>query len=439
MVQYATFMRLQPLGWRHREWVWLAIVAVILLARFPIHFWAEPPYLMDFDVYRTIAQRIASGHAADLYRPTTSEMMVFKYGPCWALLWLPLAWLPGLVGAMVWSSLTTLWLVVACWASARLSERAGWPSPAWAAAAVALLLSRPIGAEFLNGQVDVLWGLLVIGFFLAPQGWLGALSLALAVSLKLPAALVPVYLLCRRRWRPALQCALLVLLLNGLAALVLHPANPLALFRDWTEVLSSSGPARAFEIGNQSLLALAGRFLSADVHQLNIGTLTPLTLVVIVGTVSMVLFAMVCAPRLRSMPDDVRLVVDGGLLTVLMVLCSPTAWIATYSALVLPVTLALSAAVAQCGPATGQACLRGNRAGGWGVDWMCATIAGALLVLSLMTHSTFWKALGIRHIRGETYVFLVLMILPWFALALWAFVWRLRSLSGYGRSSGGLA
>lgn len=109
---------------------------------------------------------------------------------------------------------------------------------------------------------------------------------------------------------------------------------------------------------------------------------------------------------------DATPVFDAALLTTLMVLCSPTAWIATYSALIFPVMLALAPLASQP--------RRSAR------DPLTVMSAAAALLLSAMTHSAFWKALGIRFFRGESYVFLVLEVLPWFGLACFALLLRQR-------------
>ena len=40
----------------------------------------------------------------------------------------------------------------------------------------------------------------------------------------------------------------------------------------------------------------------------------------------------------------------------------------------------------------------------------------------------FWHAIGVRYFRGESYIFLVLMVFPWLGLALFAYLWRQRQL-----------
>lgn len=404
---------------RWPAWVWLCGVALVFLIRFPIHFaLSSPPYLMDFEVYRAVAQRVAEGEGSHLYDPTTSEAMMFKYAPIWALAWLPLAWTPAHAGAVVWMTLTVLWLLLACLGAHRLCEEAGLRAPPWISVVVAALLSRPLWAEFLNGQVDLLWALLVIGFLVATvkrQPWWAACSLALAIALKLPALIFLLALFVRRRIKAALRVCLIFAVLNVVACLFLDPAHPLQLAKDWAQVLWESGPSRAFEIGNQSLLALTSRFLSADGYQLNLLALPPLAVVLVTLGVSGVLFVTVVHHHPAQRQGQASWVFDGALLTIVMVLCSPTVWTATYSALVLPITVAASLALAS--PHTA-----------WRSP-SSAILALAVGTLSLMTHSSFWKMLGVRTFRHESYVFLVLMVLPWLGLALFAYLVAARRTS----------
>ncbi len=403
--------------WFWPEWVWLAGLSLILLVRFPGNFILHPPYLMDFDVYRDVAMRVVHGQAAHLYDPTTSQLMLFKYAPCWALIVAPLAWLPPQAGAVLWSALTVCWLIGACWFASRLCRDAGLMTPPWLSALAVAVLVRPVTAEFLNGQVDMLWALLV-GIALAALDdrplW-SAAGLALAISLKLPATLVLLYVLARRRWRLAGATLALFLLLNATASLLLSPSHGFRLVRDWFAVLGSSGASRAFEIGNQSLLALAGRLLRHDGFGLNVLTLPDATVVFATLLVQVLLFAALFAPPAGRLPPRARLAFDGALLCVFMVLFSPTCWVATYSALIFPVSLAL----ARFASALNETWRRPSWAAG---------LAG-LVVFSALTHSTLWHRMGVHYFKGESYVFEVLMILPLFGLALAWCLWHQRRVA----------
>lgn len=387
------------------------------LLRFPVHFALTHPYLMTFDVYRAVAERILDGGAARLYDPTLSSSALFKYAPLWALAWAPLGWIPPHAGAVLWTAAGVALLLATLILCSRFCRRLGIPYHPLTAVAATLLLVRPLTAEFLNGQVNLLWGLLVLGFLLGEAGrrpWLAALSLALAVSLKLPALLFLASLLVRRRFASAGRTALLFLALNLAAAWALVPAHPLALLASWWQTLVVSGPDRAFEIGSQSLLALMGRLLRADGYGFNMLALSNGAVAAVAAVAAAALFAAVCLPPARGTPDPLRALLDGALLAVLMVLGSPTCWVATYSALLWPLFVALALATAR--PRT---VLRHP-------PLLLGT--AALAAFSLLTNAKVWRFLGVRAIKGETYVFEVLMILPLFGLSLAWCLWVQRRL-----------
>ncbi|MBI3009963.1 MAG: DUF2029 domain-containing protein [Candidatus Omnitrophica bacterium] len=406
--------RLNPLKWP--AGIWIGLIGIVFLLRFPLHFLnSDNIFLMDFEVYRTVAQRVALGEASTLYTPTSSVVMLFKYSPLWALLFLPLAWIPAHASAIVWMMLTVLWLCLLCYVAWQLCSTADFRPPGWIILAAVLLLVRSLSAEFLNGQVDLLWALLIgvfLFFSVQNKTVLAGLYLALGISLKLPALLFLVYALLRKQFRLAVTTSVWFLALNTAVCLILLPEKPWLLAKAWLDVLASSGPSRAFEIGNQSLLALAGRFLSADGYHLNILSLTRSSVTGIALIVFVFLFAIVILPRQSPLDEKRRSVFDGALLTILMVLGSPTVWVATYSVLLLPVILAIAYFIE-----------RRHRL--WHSK-IAIAFAAALILLSLMTHSSFWKAFGIRSFRTESYVFLVLMVLPWFGLVLFSFLYWLR-------------
>ena len=162
-------------------------------------------------------------------------------------------------------------------------------------------------------------------------------------------------------------------------------------------------------------MALLGRLLRNDGYGLNILSLPDHAVLLIALCVQAALFVTLFFPRPPHEPERLRWMIDGALLMVSMVLFSPTCWIATYNALLLPVCLALA--------------LLYNRPR---TAWTCPPLAATTLacgLLSLMTHAKFWRALGISHIKGESYVYLVLMILPWFGLSLFATLWWQRYVS----------
>ncbi len=243
--------------------------------------------------------------------------------------------------------------------------------------------------------------------------WGAAICLALAISLKLPALIFLPYCALRRHWRLVERTLVCLVLMNLAAALLLLPSHPTLLFTSWLRVLLSSGAARAFEIGNQSFLVLMGRLLRPDGYGFNLLSLSDRLVFEITMILQLLLFCtLFFRAQRRQIPVTTTRIVDGALLSVFMVLFSPTCWVATYAALVLPLYVVL-------------AMLINNRQLVYR-SYSLVTGTLALVMLGALTNAKLWRLLGVRHIKGESYVYLVLMILPWFGLALAWTLWSAR-------------
>lgn len=390
---------------------WILGLGLVLLLRFPAKFILEPPFLMDFEVFRFTALRVTNGQSASLYEPTTSERMIFKYAPCWAVILAPLAWLSTHAGGVLWTFLNVCWLVLTCRLADRISRLAGIRAPPFLAIPVVLLLVRPVTAEFLLGQADVLWGVLLTAFLyshLSNQKWRAALWLALAISLKLPALLWLPYLMLRRDVSTVLRASLMFLGLNAAAAAVLLPGDPFSLFTAWRTALSSNAMTYAFDISNQSLLALMGRLLRSDGHGLNLVALPDHSVVAVTTVLQCILLVPLLLAGIRRAATVTRVAIDGAMISILAVLFSPSGWLATYTILLYPLFLALGLACSR------PALLRRP-----------AFLTGAALVAtcSFLTNAKAWRWLHMTQWKGETYVYLVFMTPTGLGLALAWCLW----------------
>jgi hypothetical protein len=102
---------------------------------------------------------------------------------------------------------------------------------------------------------------------------------------------------------------------------------------------------------------------------------------------------------------------------VFMAIFSPSCWVATYSVLLTPLILCVALLAAR--PA---AVIR---------DPALACGAVAFGLCTALTHSKVWRAIGIPTFKGESYVYLVLMILPLLGLSLAWLLWRARRYLTY--------
>lgn len=405
---------------RRNEMIILAVLAAVLFIRYPVQFAISPPYLMDFNVYRTIATRLMDGRTEALYVPTStdSDRMVFKYAPPWAICSIPLAWLSPQAAAIVWTCIDLLALLITLIVCSRLCRFHGLAAPQLSglvSVAVVLLITRPLSEEIGNGQTNLLWGALTIGFVLAAtlrRQWLAAALLSSAILLKLPAAIFLPYLLLRRQWgllwrTIALACGLTV---AGSALLIPHA--PLQLVGAWAAALFKNGTTYAFEIANQSLLALLGRLFTNDGYGLNILALPQSVLPPIAAALIIGLLLLIALPRRPEHPA--RFLFESALLMLLMVLGSPSGWPATYTVLVLPIFLAI----------VGLIRMAAHRR--WDL-WMLLPAVLAL-ICNLLTRRKFWNLLNLHDWHGEGYLFMVFMTLPLMGLLLLVVLFRQRRL-----------
>lgn len=396
----------------------LWLLAIIFTIRFPVKFALESSYLMDFNVYRFAAELVRTGQGPQLYQLVHSPGMFFKYAPIWAFLWSPLAYLSTHEGLVLWCLLNVGWLILTLWLASRILTLVGFQPPWWTSIAAVLVLVRAFAQEFGNGQVNLCWGcLLTLSVYndLRGRPWRAASMLALAILLKLPAALFLLYALLVGRW-PLLRrtvVALAILLLVG--AIGVSPSQPLPLLVDWMRCLFTTTPGVAFRIADQSLFALAARFLTSDGYHLNVVSLSRSLAIAVAFVVNLLLLCAIVLPARRHRREPMRLVFDSAMLMALMILASPAAWLASYSALVFPVFAA--------------AALIAERNWWRQRDVTIPALALAAGLFSFFTHNKFWKAIGIPYWRGEGYVFLVFMMLPWFGLALLGLLWRQRQLA----------
>ncbi len=403
----------------------LLLLAIGFLIRFPIKFWLQPPFLMDFNVYRFAAELIRTGQGHELYRLAYHEDMYFKYGPLWAQVWAFFAYLPTHHGAILWSMLNVVWLIFTLWCANRAIALAGWRVVALAPAAAIFLFVRPLTEEFSNGQANLWWGGLTILFVyweLKERPWLAALALALSISLKLTSIMFVIYLTLTGRWRSGIRTLCWLALILGLGAVVVDPSHsPLLPLIAWFRLLAATSPEQAFQIGDQSLLALLARFFTADGYGLHLLALPRSAVVALAWLIDAALFAMIALPCSWRTPRSARqLIIDAALLMILMVLASPAGWVPTYTVLLFPCMLGLTLLVQPLRPH-------------YQVDWVSVALGSAVGGLSLLLHSKVWKAFGVFHWRSESYVFLVFMILPWCALALFALLWRQRQLLAHSQ------
>lgn len=394
------------------------LLGLILLIRYPIHDIKSPPFLMDFTVYRAIGQRMMTGQGVHLYDPTVTEMMIFKYAPPWAFVFLPFSWLPEHAAAVLWIAVEVCCLLLTLALLMRLCRTCGLSVHPLTAVVTVLLLVRPLAEELGNGQSNLLWGLLVTGFLYGlatKRSWPTACLLAAAILLKLPAAIFLPYLALKHHAKIAVRTLLVMSLAVLLSSLVLAPTAFWELPVAWARALFRNGQAYAFMIGNQSVLALLGRYLTADGYGLNIVSLSRPALPWVLLVLGSIAFFWVSGPATRDHVSPQRVLHDSALLTIIMTIFSPSCFLATYMMLVVPIGVALASLWhdRRRQPRDPLILMAGS------------LVVGGSVLMKLST----WRLLGLRAWHGEAYLYLVFMVLPWMGLALFALLLRQRALS----------
>jgi alpha-1,2-mannosyltransferase len=195
---------------------------------------------------------------------------VHPNSPIMALILLPFAHMPSVVGALAWFYLKVGLSLAAMYWAFRLVEIEGVPFPPWAKACTVLLSLRPILGDLAHGNVNLFILFLIMAALHAFRGrrdLLAGVILGLAIACKVTPALFVPYFLWKRAWRTLAGSALGLVLFAWLV--------PVCVFGFWhgTDLLISwaqkmivpyvvAGEVYYSEHNNQSLPGLALRLLT---------------------------------------------------------------------------------------------------------------------------------------------------------------------------------
>jgi hypothetical protein len=155
--------------------------------------------LHDMDTYLAAATRLRDGQP--LYVAGDVAVNSYWYAPWYAVLWVPLTYLPREVIAVAWSAVLLAGTALLTWLLAR---RGGW------GVVLALLVAPPLFAVSAGGNIQPL---MLLGLLGVHRRW-GPVAVALAASMKFtPILLVAAYVARREWWKAALSVALAASLL----------------------------------------------------------------------------------------------------------------------------------------------------------------------------------------------------------------------------------
>jgi hypothetical protein len=220
---------------------WFALLVAGIATAYAMRTW-------DFAVFQIAAKRFLAG--AELYRAVDRDMP-FKYPPFTAPLFaiLGLGW--NRAAAVAWnigSVLSLLWVIRVALPKFRDGADSAAPfafSPEgtlWAG----LILLHPLFFELRRGQADlfVLAAVVATVVLAEKRPWAAGVLAAIAVGLKLPAALLVLYLARFRLWRALVAMAATVMLLEVALLVRYGLADGIALHYGWWRVLMATTPDR---------------------------------------------------------------------------------------------------------------------------------------------------------------------------------------------------
>jgi hypothetical protein len=159
--------------------------------------------LHDMDVYLAAATRLRDGQP--LYIAGDVAVNSFWYAPWYAVLWIPLTYLPRSVVAIGWSAILVLATAAVGWILARQGR--------WGLV-LAILIVPPLFAVSAGGNVQAL---MVLTLLLGIERRWGPVAVAGAASMKFTPILLVAAYVARREWWKAIASAVIaaVLLLPG--------------------------------------------------------------------------------------------------------------------------------------------------------------------------------------------------------------------------------
>lgn len=272
------------------------------------------PKMPDFEVYWRVSARAA--HAESLYRPSDGHYQ-FKYLPAFAVLSIPLSWIPLATAEIVWFATSVALLVTLLALAVRLPVERRKPVR-WLVVLTVLAFGKFYAQELVLGQVNILFAVIATAAFLAMRSGrevsAGAL-VALGIVIKPYAVLFLPWLVARRRLPSVVSASV------GLAVVLVLPAvlygweGNSALHREWWRTVSETTAPNLSLYDNVSLAAMYFRWFGPG----------PLSGRLALGSAALLLslVALVFIGRRGiAFPEGV----EGAMLLTLMPLLSPQGW-----------------------------------------------------------------------------------------------------------------
>jgi len=291
----------------------LLIAAVVLgmLAAFLLN---VSDRMADFEVYWRGASRAAA--AEPLYR-ADDEHYRFKYLPAFAILTIPLSFVPLPAAKVAWFAGSAGLLVLFIGISLRLLPERRRPTALLALVGIAVL-GKFFGHELILGQVNLLFGVLAAAAILAVRSGNEAVAgalLALTIVIKPYGLLFLPWLVARRQRASIVAAGITVTVIALLPVAVYGPGETLALHTAWWNTVTETTSPNLLNPDNVSFASMWVKWLGPGILA------TALAIVTATAAVGAVVAVFLRRSGVRF-PEAV----EGSLLLMLVPLLSPQGW-----------------------------------------------------------------------------------------------------------------
>jgi hypothetical protein len=295
------------------KWKTIGVGLLIALAIW-VFIYKAAPRMPDFEVYWRAAWRAA--HAEPLYRASDGHFQ-FKYLPAFAVLAMPLGFLPLATAKLLWFAISVGLVVLLLALNIRLPPELRLPAR-WLVFFTVITFGKFYAHELVLGQVNMLFAVIATYALLAMKARREAeagLLVALAIVIKPYAVLFIPWILARR------QIVSIVSVGAGFAVALVLPvirygvSGTIEQHREWWRTVTETTAPNLSVYDNISLAAMFFRWVGPGDLSARLAFASAIVLLLI----AVVVFLL---RRGVTFPEGV----EGGLLLTLMPLLSPQGW-----------------------------------------------------------------------------------------------------------------
>jgi hypothetical protein len=295
------------------KWKTIGLSLLVALAIW-VFIYKAAPRMPDFEVYWRAAWRAA--HAEPLYRASDGHFQ-FKYLPAFAVLAIPLGFLPLTTAKLLWFAISVALVVLLLALNIRLPPEVRVP-PRWLVFFTVITFGKFYAHELVLGQVNVLFVVIATYALLALKARREAeagLLVALAIVIKPYAVLFIPWILARRQIVSILSVGVGFAIALVLPVIRYGVSGTIDLHREWWRTVTETTAPNLSVYDNISLAAMFFRWVGPGDLSARLAFGTAIVLLLIAAIVFLL-------RRGVTFPEGL----EGGLLLTLMPLLSPQGW-----------------------------------------------------------------------------------------------------------------